>query len=469
MSHSPFIKRATIAACMLLMSYLVRSQTPDSAYIIYQKQFIELSTTRGVSVNEAQAVLKKFNAYNVSTNRDLARLLGSLYPKNNGTAILMYLFNKDTLRRTLLIPDSVIEESYIPITSKQMFQLGEDLQNALQLSLLTANRAPQERGVSLSKKTQSQKTVSLDTLIRTLTKLLIPRSFTSDYKHLVIIPSLNIGTLPFHILQPFHDGSSLIDKCSFTVAPTLIDFVALRMKVVKKMLGENYTLNNVLRQNESVVPEDAEATWDLKDGLFISNPDYPKNGKYYFPNLQGAEKEIDSASNAFTSPVIYRGAAAIKANIIRSMNGKEVAYFATHGVSSPDNPKDNSFIVLSGEDDPYLTSKQIMDLRLDPSYVMPELVILSACQTGLGKSMEAGISGSLARSFILAGSNHVVTSLWSVDDEATAFMMQRFIYHLKTPHQYNPSEPLRLAILDTKKVFPNPAHWASFILLGIDY
>jgi len=150
------------------------------------------------------------------------------------------------------------------------------------------------------------------------------------------------------------------------------------------------------------------------------------------------------------------------------MNGKEVAYFATHGISSPDNPKDNSYVVLSGND-PFLTSKQIMDLRLDTSYHMPELVVLSACQTALGKSMEAGVSGSLARSFILAGSKHVVTSLWSVDDEATAYMMSRFMYYLKQSHPFTPSEPLRLATIDTKKRFPKPAYWASFILLGIDY
>jgi CHAT domain-containing protein len=99
---------------------------------------------------------------------------------------------------------------------------------------------------------------------------------------------------------------------------------------------------------------------------------------------------------------------------------------------------------------------------------LPEMVILSACQTGLGKSMEAGTAG-LARSFLLGGSTHVIMSLWNVDDAATAYLMSRFVHHLQTPHRFMPAEPLRLAILDTQLKFKNPAQWASFSLFGIDY
>ena len=108
-----------------------------------------------------------------------------------------------------------------------------------------------------------------------------------------------------------------------------------------------------------------------------------------------------------------------------------------------------------------------MDLRKTNDH-FPEMVILSACQTGLGKSMEAGVAG-LARSFLLAGSNHVIMSLWNVDDEATAYLMSRFILYLQRRNRFTPAEPLRLAILDTKKKFPHPSQWASFSLFGIDY
>jgi CHAT domain-containing protein len=128
---------------------------------------------------------------------------------------------------------------------------------------------------------------------------------------------------------------------------------------------------------------------------------------------------------------------------------------------------EKSCLVLS-KPKAYLTAKDVMDLRKDKNFKFPGMVILSACQTGLGKNMEAGVAG-LARPFLIGGSNHVVMSLWSVDDKATAYLMSRFIHHLKTPMLYAPSEQLRMAILDTMKRYPNPAHWSSFSIFGIDY
>jgi len=60
-------------------------------------------------------------------------------------------------------------------------------------------------------------------------------------------------------------------------------------------------------------------------------------------------------------------------------------------------------------------------------------------------------------------------SLWNVDDNATAYLMNRFIFHLQEEHRFMPAEPLRLAMLDTRLKFPKPSQWASFSLFGIDY
>ena len=166
---------------------------------------------------------------------------------------------------------------------------------------------------------------------------------------------------------------------------------------------------------------------------------------------------------------LFEGKAAVKDSVLKYIRQADVAYFATHGIADEKEPMEKSFLVLSGKD-PFLTAKNIMEFRkTDSRYEgFPEMIILSACQTGLGKAMEAGVAG-LARSFLLAGSNHVIMSLWNVDDNATAYLMNRFMYHLQQPNRFMPSEPLRLATLDTKKKFPNPAQWASFSLFGIDY
>ncbi|GAB4092792.1 hypothetical protein GCM10028786_17190 [Flaviaesturariibacter terrae] len=150
------------------------------------------------------------------------------------------------------------------------------------------------------------------------------------------------------------------------------------------------------------------------------------------------------------------------------MRKSDVVYFATHGVADEQQPMDKSFLVLSG-DDPFLTTREIQNQRLDPSNRAPELVILSACQTGLGRSMEGGIAGSLARSFLLSGSFFVVQSLWSVDDAATAYLMSRFLFYLQQGTAYLPAGAVRLAALDTRRKYPAPLHWASFTVMGADF
>ena len=107
-------------------------------------------------------------------------------------------------------------------------------------------------------------------------------------------------------------------------------------------------------------------------------------------------------------------------------------------------------------------------MRYRDSTMKMDMVILSACQTGLGKSMDAGIIG-LSRGFQIAGANHVIMSLWNVDDEATAFLMRRFLMYIQTESKFFPAEPLRKAIIAAKKKYPDPSKWASFAVFGVPY
>jgi CHAT domain-containing protein len=262
----------------------------------------------------------------------------------------------------------------------------------------------------------------------------------------------------------------LIDRCSFSIVPGLLDLLTLRTKVLKKVAGEwNGDVSIKFDMNPGFRKFDGYAAFSLDNPLFVSNPAYPTNTDFYFPDLPGAKKEIDSAKQFAKKYTLLKGSEAVKDSVIEYMKHADVVYFATHGIADEEKPMEKSFLVLSG-DDPFLTAKNIMDLR-NSNYFrenFPEMVILSACQSGLGKSMEAGIAG-LARSFLLAGSNHVIMSLWNVNDNATAYLMNRFIFHLQENHLFMPSEPLRLAMLDARKKFPEPSQWASFSMFGIDY
>ena len=424
---------------------------------IYEAQLKQGYATRSMSDPEIEKYMARGNA-GISSLEDFAKELNRLFPAtiSSKIAVLFFVFNKDTLFRFFITPGKVQEQKAIPISKEKLEKLNIDVYNSLNIYNLVANRAPVERGLKPAPK-KSTPGLSFDKAIKNATGILLPDSFDARYEHLIVIPSFTIGAFPFQLLQPYKDSSYLIDKCSFSIAPSLLDLIAIRKRLIKKNPGLAYA--------DSV-------SFSLERPLFVSNPSYPTNSKYDFPDLPGAKKEIAGNLSYARDYVLLEGAEATKANVLSNIRNCDVAYFATHGISSEENPKDNNFLVLAGNKDPFFPTRNIMALR-DSTHSdenrFPQLVILSACQTGLGKSMEAGITAGIARSFLIAGASQVVMSLWNVDDEATAYLMNRFVYHLQNENLFCPSEPLRLAELDTRKKFKNPAQWASFSVFGVNY
>jgi CHAT domain-containing protein/Tfp pilus assembly protein PilF len=144
-----------------------------------------------------------------------------------------------------------------------------------------------------------------------------------------------------------------------------------------------------------------------------------------------------------------------------------VVHFATHGVFDNDNP-DLSGIYLSlydrrGQPRPgFLGLHDIYGIRLPV-----ELVVLSACNTALGKLVRfEGLVG-VVRGFMYAGARRVVASLWTVDDEATAELMRLF-YLAMFRENRSPASALRQAQLAMRQQerWRAPFYWAGFVLQG---
>src|ERR1051325_8961542 len=108
----------------------------------------------------------------------------------------------------------------------------------------------------------------------------------------------------------------------------------------------------------------------------------------------------------------------------------------------------------------FLIMKEVQDLR-----IRADLVVLSACQTGLGKQISGEGTMGMARAFIVAGAPSIVVSLWSVSDESTAKLMQLFYTHLVKEHR-DKGVALQMAREELRKQYPNPYYWAPFILIG---
>jgi CHAT domain-containing protein len=91
------------------------------------------------------------------------------------------------------------------------------------------------------------------------------------------------------------------------------------------------------------------------------------------------------------------------------------------------------------------------------------LVVMSACQTALGKDFPAGTIG-LARAWHWAGASTVVMSLWSVDDEATKELMEQFVDLVVKGQAVD--KALQSAMLKLQSKYPSPSNWGSFSVYG---
>jgi CHAT domain-containing protein len=142
-------------------------------------------------------------------------------------------------------------------------------------------------------------------------------------------------------------------------------------------------------------------------------------------------------------------------------------HFATHGILDSLHPE-LSGVVLSMVDekgnpqDGFLRAHEVFNLKLPA-----ELVVLSACQTGLGKEVKGEGLVGLTRGFMYAGAPRVIVSLWSVDDKATSEMMARLYKGLLHEH-LRPAAALRAAQIEMwrQKRWQSPYYWAAFVLQG---
>lgn len=184
-----------------------------------------------------------------------------------------------------------------------------------------------------------------------------------------------------------------------------------------------------------------------------------------FPPLLYSEEEVKAIAKLFADDQVelYLGGSATKENVLGNplVERARRVHFATHGFVDEDRPERSALVLTpSAGQDGYLTVAEIFNMKLQA-----DLLVLSACETGLGKEVGGeGIVG-LTRAFLYAGAKSLIVSLWPVVDRPTADLMQNFYKSLDTTG--SKVEALRKAKLDMiRGGQPNPYLWAPFILSG---
>ncbi|WP_176722334.1 CHAT domain-containing protein [Candidatus Thiosymbion oneisti] len=167
----------------------------------------------------------------------------------------------------------------------------------------------------------------------------------------------------------------------------------------------------------------------------------------------------DSVSE-LRNPLGQKVSIATRENIIAALSGANIAHFVAHAVFDPVVPMESKIFV----DDPdakYGIIKAKDFLQMDLRHV--DLIVLSACQTGVIKPEIAGEPFGFLRGLMDAGVKTNILTQWSVDDEATASLFMRFYEYFE---HHSAAESLRRAALDVREIKRHPFFWAAPTVYG---
>jgi hypothetical protein len=416
----------------------------DSVVTRHAEEVKELFGMRGLPPPQQEFFLAHMDPLHLDSpvHRDFHKTLPAELRRNfpENSAVLFYYFyatrsnrgDEGVLSVWLVAGCGVAAYGEVETRIEDLNALMVNLRRGLGVHLTGLARAPMKEGEQ-EEPAVYPSGLPLDPTIIALSKMLFPRRIAgslSSVKHLIIVPFLGLGTVPFAVLRPFAQGEFLIDRMSISVAPSLFDLWS------------------------------PVSTWNprFETALIVGNPQFTNSGGWVYPQLPGAEQEARQIAQRFgASPLI--GESANKENVVAQALRADFLFFGTHGVASRDEPLRESFLALSV--DPKGGSRWTAE-EIQRSPLHARLAVLSACQTGLGKVHDAGIIG-LARAFQIAGVPRVVMSLWSVRDDATSELMVFFSEQLQS---HAPAEALRQAMLQVRKRRPDPSEWAPFVLFG---
>ncbi len=235
-------------------------------------------------------------------------------------------------------------------------------------------------------------------------------------RHLVIVPHGFLHYLPFHAL--FDGRQHLFQRHAISYAPSATLF---RHCAMRRPNPAGHSL--VLEVSSRSTPHIAE--------------------------------EVEQVAGLLPSPYVFHGPDATIERLRTLGEKARFVHIASHGVFRQDNPLFSSIQLGDG----WMTLMDVYNLRLNC-----ELAALSSCGTGMNLVLAGDELVGLVRGFLFAGASALLVSLWDINDETTAQLMNRFYAELGAGA--TKAEALQQAVAATHEQHPHPFYWAPFVLVG---
>ncbi|MEQ8190813.1 MAG: CHAT domain-containing tetratricopeptide repeat protein [Candidatus Eremiobacterota bacterium] len=310
---------------------------------------------------------------------------------------------------------------------------------------------------------------------------LLLKPLVSEIKNekIIIIPDEILGILPFEALICDMLSAVKMVQGKFGPCPEGIKYTGDRYNISYYQSASSLTMMRTLNKGKAI-----KGLFAIGDPVFNEQDDRLKGTavtpqKYGFLSLQGLGQGMTEFQRLPQTGELLTGVSAIFPGEITSLSGTEATLtglksknladyryllFATHGILDNDIPyiKEPALVLclVNNNDDGFLTMSRVMDMKMGA-----DVAVLSACKTGLGKTVSGEGTMGMGRAFQYAGVKNVLMSLWSVETVSTNMMIEKYFECLK------PGKSSREALKEArayirKEGYGHPFYWAPFILVG---
>jgi CHAT domain-containing protein len=279
----------------------------------------------------------------------------------------------------------------------------------------------------------------------------------------VTLPSASVLAL----IRKELNGRKPAPKSLAILADPVFDKTDERLRLRNSINTRRRTSTDLRQSEMNVARRDAAVFDSSRRALRDFNDQEIGNGIARLPfSRREAEAIMGSASTK--DAMLALGFRANRATATApELSQYRIVHFATHGLLNSKHPELSGILLSLYDDagkheDGFLQLPEIYNLNLPA-----DLVVLSACQTALGKDIRGEGLVGLTRGFMYAGAARVVASLWQIDDAATADLMGEF-YRAMLKEGMRPAEALRAAQVHMwkQKQWSSPYYWAAFTLQG---
>ncbi len=258
--------------------------------------------------------------------------------------------------------------------------------------------------------------------------------YSDSISHLTIIPSKSISFLSF--------DTFLTTKAS-NLEYNHLDYLILEKSVCYKNSIENPNKNQV----------------QAKEAYLGICPDFSNTNKN---NLSGAYNEVKAISSQYGG-IILSKEEITKQNLLAELPNYQIIHFATHTNINTIAPQYSSLHLMSDS----TKENKLFAYEIQSSKLNADLVILSACSSGMGKLKNGEGLGSIGRYFNYAGAKSVILGLWDLPDFSTAKIVEYFFSKIDVLNKAEALKSAKLKYLESADEYTsNPIYWAGLILIG---